>query len=159
MILTLITIFDYILCSKWPPFYLTHNFTLIIELLTVLRLFSSFKFSFCIIINLYTYHFVLDLFKWAKEPTKHEIYILKRDLPENFFKKLMKISLPRKNWNFHQNIMTLIMNTYWYQKSLLLSISIVNKPYSIKIITLMPKTHYYLCTNIFKSYTTKWVTL
>ena len=27
------------------------------------------------------------------------------------------------------------MNTYWYQKSLLLSISIVNKPYSIKIIT------------------------
>ena len=51
------------------------------------------------------------------------------------------------------------MNTYWYQKSLLLSISIVNKPYSIKIITLMSKTHYYLCTNIVKSYTTKWVTL
>ena len=51
------------------------------------------------------------------------------------------------------------LNIKCNQILLLMSISIVNKPYSIKLTTLIPKTHYYLCTNIFKSYTTKWVTL
>ena len=51
------------------------------------------------------------------------------------------------------------LNIKCSQISLSMSISIVNNPYWIKIITVIPKTQYYLCTNIFKSHTTKWVTL
>ena len=42
----------------------------------------------------------LTFFKGAKEPTKHEIYLLKRDLPEKFFKKLMKIPQSQKKLKF-----------------------------------------------------------
>ena len=36
----------------------------------------------------------------AKEATKYEIYRPTKDLPENFFKKLMKISISQKKLKF-----------------------------------------------------------
>ena len=83
---------------KVTPFLFSHNFTVIIELLTVFWIIFLNQIQFfCIIINK---DISFCVWPFSKEPTKHEIYLLKRDLPEEFFKKLMKIPQSQKKLKF-----------------------------------------------------------
>ena len=104
---------------------------------------------------------LVPLLLWKRSNTKWYVFINYNTKNWIWFKKIIQKTVNNSiiTVKLCEKKKGVTLNIKCSQISLSMSISIVNNPYWIKIITVIPKTQYYLCTNIFKSHTTKWVTL